>query len=74
MSKVRTLDYWCTCRQCGDQFTMIIWVHPDPKCEDGYVGRVEKSRDLLIENGQPRHRCGGQLRVYGEQYRVRLVE
>lgn len=53
---------------------MMIWVHPDPKCEGGYVGRVEKSRDVLLDNGHPRHRCGGELAKYGDPVRIRLVE
>ena len=77
----RTFDYWATCRNCSDQFTLIIEVTPDPRNEGGFIGRVERSRDLLQENnmvvlkdGRPLHRCGGDLRVIGDSYRVRIVE
>lgn len=80
MRRRRTFDYLAVCRQCTDQFTLVVEVTADPNNEGSFIGRVEKSRDLsmpdgeiLHEDGLPRHRCGGKLTIYGEGHRVRLV-
>lgn len=72
MTKSRPLDLWAVCEQCQDQFSLMLWVRPDPKNPEGLIGTLERSRDAVIEDGRPIHRCGGKLKVFGNVGTIRL--
>lgn len=73
-SRLRDFEYWVTCKQCGDQFSLVLWCHRDKTGAADWVGRVEKSTSVILDKGYPRHRCGGGLDIYGEDHRIRVVE
>lgn len=75
MRKSRNLHYWAQCRKCRDMFTIYIKAYEDTENEDWWIGRVEKSRELFIDtDGAPFHRCGGELRIMGNDIKLRFSQ
>ena len=74
MQKRTSVELWAVCQECSDQFSMTVWVRPDPRAENAWRGFVEQSRELYVAEGKPRHRCGGTLKVYGNTMKITLEE
>ena len=70
-TKRRSLDCWCSCRKCSDQFTVTFWVRPSADPEVLSV-RLERCTDAHVADGELIHRCGGILRVFDLPGRCRL--
>lgn len=71
--KTRQVDLWAICNECRDQFSISVWIRPTEE-ENVWKGRIEHSSDLKPVEGRliPLHRCGGELKVYGNGMKIAL--
>ncbi len=75
MTKTRNLSYWTQCRRCRNMFTMEIKAYQSKKDPEWWIGYVEKSLDLqLMEDGAPYCRCGGELRIMGNDIKLKFAK
>lgn len=71
----RTFDYMGSCRACKDMFTVFFRAWPDPRREHAWIVRLERSSEIPEVQGKTLfHRCGGEVKLYGPEMVMRLVD